>query len=117
LLERGGLDGYVSRVVTTADVRAYKPHPAPYRRALEVLRLPAGEVTLVAAHAWDAVGARAAGMQAVWVKRLERCWPLPVDAVPTAADLVVAAELVISVAAERGTPRATPATEARTRSA
>jgi FMN phosphatase YigB (HAD superfamily) len=36
-----------------------------------------GEATLVAAHAWDAVGAVRAGLQAVWVNGDERVWPFP----------------------------------------
>lgn len=65
LLERAELDGYVERVLTTEAVRVYKPHPAPYRHALDELGLDAGRATLIAAHAWDVVGARAVGMPAI----------------------------------------------------
>ena len=34
-------------------------------------------ITLIAAHAWDVVGAKQAGLDAVWVDRLEREWPFP----------------------------------------
>jgi 2-haloacid dehalogenase len=85
----------VPEIVTTEDVRVYKPHPAVYRRAVDTLGLPAERVTLVAAHAWDVVGARAAGLNGVWVERLERRWPLPVLPVPGAADLRAAAALVL----------------------
>jgi 2-haloacid dehalogenase len=95
LLKNAGLDALVPEIVTTEDVRVYKPHPAVYRRAVETLGLPAERVTLVAAHAWDVVGARAAGLNGVWVERLERRWPLPVLPVPGAADLRAAAALVL----------------------
>lgn len=95
LLARGGLDRYVAQVVTTEEVRAYKPHPAPYRRALEALALPAARVTLVAAHGWDVVGARSAGLDAVWVDRLERIWPLPLPEPRRATDLVAAAAAIV----------------------
>ena len=100
LLRRSRLDGYVSRIVTTEDVGAYKPHPRPYRFALEQLRRPAGAVTLVAAHAWDVAGARAVGMHTVWISRLERRWPLPIAPATAAADLEEAAALVLSSAGD-----------------
>lgn len=60
-----------------------------------MLELPAERVTLIAAHAWDVVGARAAGLEAVWVERLEHRWPLPVPEAPKAADPHEAAALVL----------------------
>ena len=93
LLERGGLREYVEQVLSCDEVEAYKPHPAPYRLAL---RAVGGDATLVAAHAWDVVGARAAGYRAVWVDREERDWPLPVGAPKLrAGDLVEAARLAV----------------------
>jgi len=94
LLERAGLEAYVERVVSTEDVRVYKPHPALYRHALDEFGLDADRATLIAAHAWDVVGARAIGMEAVWVTRLERVWPLPMPEAQSAADLVEAARSV-----------------------
>jgi 2-haloacid dehalogenase len=100
LLRRSRLDAYVSRIVTTEDVGAYKPHPCPYRFALEQLRRPAGAVTLVAAHAWDVAGARAVGMRTIWISRLERRWPLPIPPAPAAIDLEQAAGLLLSSAGD-----------------
>jgi 2-haloacid dehalogenase len=71
LLERGGLAEYVERVYSCDEVQAFKPSPAPYGLV--------GEGTLVAAHGWDVVGAQAAGLDAVWVDRLEHEWPFPGD--------------------------------------
>jgi 2-haloacid dehalogenase len=71
LLERTGLAHLVTQVHTVEEVRRYKPHPEVYRL------LPAG-ATLVAAHAWDVAGARAAGYHAVWVDREEGDWILPI---------------------------------------
>jgi 2-haloacid dehalogenase len=94
LLEAGGLAG-AWHVVSVEEVRAYKPHPAPYRRVVEALELPAERVTLVAAHGWDVVGARAAGLRAVWVDRLEHEWPFPSPEPPRAPDLERAVELAL----------------------
>jgi FMN phosphatase YigB (HAD superfamily) len=55
-----------------------------------------GELVLIAAHRWDVVGARAAGLQAVWIDRLEKRWPFPLDEPPRAAGSVEAAELALA---------------------
>lgn len=96
LLERGALDRYVERAFSTDAVGAYKPHPAVYRFAVEQLALPARDVTLIAAHGWDVAGARAAGLRAVWVSRLERRWPLPSPEPPAARDLMGAADRILT---------------------
>lgn len=77
LLESAGLLERVEAVLTVDEVEAYKPDPRPYRYAADRLALAPEQLTLVAAHAWDVVGARAAGLDAVWVDRLERRWPFP----------------------------------------
>jgi len=70
LVERAALP--VTEIVSCEEVRAYKPSAPPYRHAEERL----GKYVLVAAHAWDVVGARAAGIRAIWVDTEEREWPL-----------------------------------------
>lgn len=89
LVERGGLGDVVERVFGVDEVKAYKPDPRPYRLVLDDV----GEATLVAAHAWDVVGAVRAGMRGVWVDRSERTWPFPEELAPhaTVPDLVAAA--------------------------
>jgi len=71
LVERGGLD--IPTILSCEEVRAYKPSAAPYRLVQERL---GEDCVLVAAHAWDVAGARAAGLRAIWVDREERHWPL-----------------------------------------
>jgi 2-haloacid dehalogenase len=87
LLSRAGIA--VTRIETVEAVHAYKPDRRVYAQ------VPSG-AAFVAAHAWDCAGARAAGLGAVWVRRLERAWPLPVEAPPAVDDLAEAAELVLS---------------------
>ena len=96
LLEAAGLAERVWHVVSVEEVRAYKPHPAPYRRVLELLELPPEKVTLVAAHGWDVLGARAVGMAAVWVDRVEHCWPFPSPEPARAPDLERAVEVALA---------------------
>ena len=77
LLSASGLEERVVEIVSAGDVELYKPHPAVYRHAEERIGLDAKRTTLISAHAWDVVGAKRAGWDAVWVDRLEREWPLP----------------------------------------
>ncbi|CAG7946048.1 unnamed protein product [Penicillium salamii] len=48
---------------------AYKPNQEAYVKALELVKLPAEEVVLVAAHAYDLRGAKACGLRTVYVHR------------------------------------------------
>ncbi|HEU5476783.1 MAG TPA: HAD-IA family hydrolase [Gaiellaceae bacterium] len=92
LVERAGFGDLVERVFGVDEVRAYKPDPRPYRLVLDTL---GGEATLVAAHAFDVVGAVRSGMRGVWVDRHERVWPFPAEVVPhaTAGNLMLAADV------------------------
>ena len=55
------------------------------------------DLRLIAAHAWDVVGAKEAGFDAVWVDRLEREWPFPKGRPRRIAhDLVEAADLALA---------------------
>ena len=91
LLERGGLSPFVEAILSCDEVQRFKPHPAPYRLALQRFGSPA---TMVAAHGWDVVGARAAGLDAIWIDREERAWPFPLDPPQRAADIAEAVRLI-----------------------
>jgi 2-haloacid dehalogenase len=57
-------------VVLGAEIaRAYKPDPDAYLRSVAALGLPAGEVTMVAAHNGDLHAARAVGLRTAFVPR------------------------------------------------
>ena len=72
LLERHGLAELVEMTISVDEVKVWKPRPEPYRHALVRLGLPADRVAMVAVHAWDVHGARAAGLMTGWASRLER---------------------------------------------
>jgi len=96
LLEGAGLDERVAEIVSVEEIELYKPHPAVYRHAAERIGVEPKSLTLIAAHAWDVAGAKAAGLDAVWVDRLEHEWPLPKGKPRKAAsDLEQAAQLVV----------------------
>ena len=68
-LERAGLDGLVAGTWDVTEVGRWKPAPEPYLWAAERLALAPERLALVAVHPWDVHGARAAGLQGVWIDR------------------------------------------------
>jgi 2-haloacid dehalogenase len=83
-------------VITVTEVEAHKPHREPYRHTAPTLGVPPAALALIPAHGWDVVGARAAGLRAVWIDRMEKRWPFPTDEPPPAPDLVEAVELALA---------------------
>jgi 2-haloacid dehalogenase len=61
-----------SRVVSVAEAGAFKPHFDTYATGARALALPPAAVLFVANHAFDCVGAKAAGMQTAFVDRRRR---------------------------------------------
>lgn len=96
VLRRNGVLERFAAVLAAADAGAYKPLPAPYLAAAEALGVEPRSAALVAAHAWDVVGAGAAGLESVWVDRLERTWPFPGAARSRAGGLAEAARMLVS---------------------
>jgi 2-haloacid dehalogenase len=72
-------------VVSASEVRRFKPAPDVYRHLATRLDRPAKEVVVVSANAFDALGAKAAGLRAVWVNRSDA----PLDAIGLGPDLEV----------------------------
>jgi 2-haloacid dehalogenase len=97
LLEAAGLEERVAEIVSSEEIQLYKPHPAVYRHAAERLGVEPRRVTLIAAHAWDVLGAKQAGLEAVWIDRSECLWPFPRRKPRRVAhDLVEAVELALA---------------------
>jgi 2-haloacid dehalogenase len=89
LLERAGLDPLFTRVISIDDVERWKPAPAVYRHAADVMGVEPGQLAHVAVHAWDLHGAHHAGLLTGWASRLEGTFPAtftPPDV--TATDLI-----------------------------
>src|ERR1700712_209820 len=69
LLHRSGLDQHVWRVLSVDQVQRSKPRPEVYRYAAGATGLAPDELALVATHAWDTHGAKAAGLVTGFVAR------------------------------------------------
>lgn len=70
-LEAAGLAARFDHVLGVDAVGVFKPHPDAYGHAVSTLEVPAEDIVLVAAHAWDVDGARAASLRTAWVARGE----------------------------------------------
>lgn len=68
-LKHAELDHYFEQILSVDEVQKYKPAPEPYHMAVERLGVTAGDVCMVAAHAWDIAGAHAAGLKTAFVAR------------------------------------------------
>jgi 2-haloacid dehalogenase len=68
-MQNSGLAEFFERILSADDVKRLKPAPEPYRMAAEKLGVGVGDVRLVAAHAWDMIGALRAGCAAAFVAR------------------------------------------------
>ena len=59
-------------VISVAVANAFKPHVATYTKAAEIMRVGVDEVLFVANHAFDCIGAKAAGMYTAFIDRRKR---------------------------------------------
>ena len=73
------------RVISVAEANSFKPHVATYTKAAQLLGLRMDEVLFVANHAFDCIGAKAAGMRTAFINRRQR----PFGATPHQPDIEV----------------------------
>jgi 2-haloacid dehalogenase len=69
LLEHAGILPHLDAVVSVDDLKTYKPKPRVYRYLAKRLGLPLQSTWLASSNGWDAIGAKAAGLRAAWIKR------------------------------------------------
>lgn len=72
-------------VISVAAAGSFKPHVATYTKAAEIAGVRMDQVLFVANHAFDCVGAKAAGMHAAFIDRRKR----PFGRTPYQPDIVV----------------------------
>lgn len=68
-LQNAGLARYFEESISVESVRRFKPDLEVYRATAAHLQVPPGELLLIAAHAWDVLGALKAGWRAAFVAR------------------------------------------------
>jgi 2-haloacid dehalogenase len=72
-------------VISVAVANSFKPHAATYTRAAQIMDVKMDEVLFVANHAFDCIGAKAAGMHTAFIDRRSR----PFGITPYQPDIVV----------------------------
>jgi 2-haloacid dehalogenase len=72
-------------VISVAEANSFKPHVATYTKAAEIMKVRMDEVLFVANHAFDCLGAKAAGMHSAFIDRRKR----PFGGTPHQPDLRV----------------------------
>jgi len=68
-LKNARLSDLFERSFSVDSVKRFKPAPEPYRYVASEMRVSVGELRMVAAHAWDVLGALQAGCAAAFVAR------------------------------------------------
>ena len=69
LLANAGVLPQLEDVVSVDALRTFKPDPEVYAYLARRTGFAPGETWLISSNAWDVIGAKAAGLRAVWVKR------------------------------------------------
>ena len=91
-IKKSGLEKVFEHVLSTDEIRTYKPDPRAYRMAIEKFRLAKEEILFVAFAGWDAAGAKSFGYTTFWINRLglpaERLGISPDGVGKTLGDLV-----------------------------
>ena len=72
-------------IISVDQVGAFKPAPGIYRKAVQRLGCEPGEIMMVAAHAFDILGAQACGFKAAYVNR----YNLPTEDSEYQPDIIV----------------------------
>lgn len=80
-LENAGLGHYFERQFSVDELRVFKPARVLYRHTARELGVESAACMMVAAHAWDTIGAQAAGFGGALITRPGNA-PLRADGVP-----------------------------------
>ncbi len=69
VLSNCGLINYFQEIVSVDDLKTFKPNPACYAYFMRSSDATTEQCWLISSNPFDVIGARSAGMRAVWVKR------------------------------------------------
>lgn len=64
-----GLGGEFDEIITVHEAGVYKPNPAVYRLACDRFDVEPAAISFQSSNRWDIAGAKAFGLQAVWINR------------------------------------------------
>lgn len=101
-LKNAGLSDLFERSFSIDAVKRFKPAPEPYQYVARELGVTSNGLRMVAAHAWDIVGALQAGCAAAFIARPGKViYPLGPKPDVIAPDIVMAADLILAAESAR----------------
>ena len=71
-LEFAEIDSYFDGIHSVEEIKKYKPHPESYKHILKKYQVTPKKALMVAAHAWDIMGAKRARLQTCFIERPEK---------------------------------------------
>jgi len=83
LLQHAGIDSFLTGVVSTDEIRSFKPNPGVYAHFLRRAGACGAESWLISGNPFDVIGAVSAGMHGAWVKRAVKAVFDPWEIQPT----------------------------------
>ena len=69
LVQNAGLEGRFDALVSSHEVRIYKPSPKVYQLLLDRAGVSQERLLFVSSNSWDAAGAAAFGLRVAWINR------------------------------------------------
>ncbi len=73
-VEHAGLQEFFAQIITSCEIRSYKPNLQVYQWGCQKLGQEPAAVGLVSANTWDVTGAKAFGLWAGWLNRGGAPW-------------------------------------------
>lgn len=67
-----GTEHLWDHVISVEEANSFKPHNATYTKAAEIVGLDRNDILFVANHAFDCIGAKAAGLRSAFIDRRKR---------------------------------------------
>jgi 2-haloacid dehalogenase len=97
-LKNAGLSDLFERSFSVDTVKRFKPAPEPYQHVARELRVATTELRMIAAHAWDVLGALRAGCAAAFIARPGKAlFPLGPQPDAIAPNMTAAADRIIEL--------------------
>jgi len=84
LVQHAGFREFFNHILSIDEVKQYKPSPASYNYALELLGVKRSEVLFMSSNGWDISGAKNFGFQTAWINRKD----LPVEELGLVPDYI-----------------------------
>ncbi len=63
------IDHFFDAIFSVEDIRQYKPKATSYHYVINEMKIPLKDTMMIAAHGWDIVGAKRAGLKTAFIER------------------------------------------------